>query len=71
MLQASIMLESEEIEVKMQGISRFLDYTVLEEVLRLKCPKRIEKMQAMNKKYEQDLQTIRDETNQRLVRLHQ
>ena len=49
---------------------RFLHYTALEtKRIEAKMPEKDMEMQAMKQKYEQDLQTIREETNQRFSQI--
>jgi hypothetical protein len=52
-----------------KGYLRFLDYTALETGIEAKMPEKDIEMQATKQKYEQDIQAIREETNQRFSQI--
>jgi hypothetical protein len=52
-----------------KGYLRFLDYTALETGIEAKMPEKDIEMQATKQKYEQDIQDIREETNQRFSQI--
>lgn len=68
-MKASIMLESGNRSQNAKEYFRFLYYIALEADIETKMPEKDREMQAMKQKYEQDLQAIREETNQRFSQI--
>jgi hypothetical protein len=68
-MKASIMLESGNRSQNAKEYLRFLYYIALEADIETKMPEKDREMQAMKQKYEQDLQAIREETNQRFSQI--